>query len=73
VERTRIPATFVVRIGCVNCVRGVGAARGVLYRRVGPDGFVLAAIAPEAQVDHQRFERAVAQAVARLGELEQEG
>jgi DNA-binding XRE family transcriptional regulator len=26
----------------VNCVRGVGAARGVLYGRVGPDSFVLA-------------------------------
>ena len=44
-----------------------------LYRRVAVDAFVLAAIAPEAQVDHRRFDRAVAHATARLNELEEEG
>ena len=53
--------------------RGGRSPWRALYRRVGSDRFVLAAIAPEAQVDHRRFERAVAQAVARLGELEEEG
>ena len=42
-----------------------------LYRRVG-DVFVIAAIGPEAQVDHRRFEKAARLAMARLAELEED-
>jgi phage-related protein len=41
-----------------------------LYQRVGPEVFVVAAIAPEAQVDHRGFARATAAATTRLSELE---
>lgn len=41
-----------------------------LYQRVG-DVFVIAAIGPEAQVDHRRFVKAARRAVARLVELEE--
>lgn len=41
------------------------------YRRVG-DAFVVAAIGPEAEADKRRFDRAVAAAVSRLAELEEE-
>jgi hypothetical protein len=41
-----------------------------LYQRVGPEVFVVAAIAPEAQADHRGFARAIAAATTRLGELE---
>ena len=40
-----------------------------LYRRVD-DAFVVAAIGPEAQEDHRRFEKAARLAMARLAELE---
>jgi hypothetical protein len=40
-----------------------------LYQRLG-GVFVIAAIAPEAQVDHRRFEKAARLAMARLMELE---
>ncbi len=39
-----------------------------LYQRVG-DVFVIAAIAPEAQVNHRRFDKAARLALARLAEL----
>ena len=42
-----------------------------LYRRVG-EVSVIAAIAPEAQVDHRRFEKAARLAPARLEELEED-
>jgi phage-related protein len=41
-----------------------------LYQRVGPEVFVVAAIAPEAQVDHRGFAHATAAATTRLSELE---
>lgn len=41
------------------------------YRRVG-DVLVIAAIGPEAEADKRRFDRAVAAAVTRLAELEEE-
>ena len=41
------------------------------YRRLG-DVFVIAAIGPEAQVDHRRFEKAARLAMARLAELEED-
>jgi hypothetical protein len=37
---------------------------------VGLELFVVAAIAPEAQVDHRGFARAIASATTRLSELE---
>jgi len=43
-----------------------------LYRRVGSDAFVIAAIAPEAQVDRRRFAGAVTTASARLSKVEEE-
>jgi hypothetical protein len=43
-----------------------------LYRRFGPDVFVIAAIAPEAQVDRRGFDRAVTAAVTRLNDLEED-
>jgi hypothetical protein len=43
-----------------------------LYRRLATDTFVLAAIGPEAQVDHRRFERAVRMATARLSTVEED-
>lgn len=49
-----------------------GAGRSpwrALYRRVD-DAFVIAAIGPEAQEDHRRFEKAARLAMARLAELE---
>ncbi len=42
-----------------------------LYQRVG-DVFVIATIAPEAQVDHRRFGKAARLALARLAELEED-
>ncbi|MSV51436.1 MAG: hypothetical protein F2892_04090 [Actinobacteria bacterium] len=42
-----------------------------MYQRVG-DVFVIAAIGPEAQVDHRRFTRASRLAVARIAELEED-
>ena len=48
---------------------GRSAWRG-LYRRVGPDALVIAAIAPEAQVDKRRFDRQVAAAATRLDDIE---
>ena len=42
-----------------------------MYPRVG-DVFVIAAIGPEAQVDHRRFTRASRLAVARIAELEED-
>jgi hypothetical protein len=41
-----------------------------LYRQIG-DRFVIAAIAPEAQVDARRFARACVAAQARLTKLEE--
>jgi hypothetical protein len=40
-----------------------------LYRRIGPDAFVIAAIAPEAKSDRRRFNRAVETAERRLGQV----
>ena len=42
-----------------------------MYQRVG-DVFVIAAIGPEAQVDHRRFAKAARLALARLAELEED-
>ena len=42
-----------------------------MYQRVG-DVFVIAAIGPEAQVDHRRFAKAARLAMARLAELEED-
>ena len=42
-----------------------------LYQRVG-DVFVIAAIGPEAQVDHRRFGKAARNALVRLAELEED-
>lgn len=42
-----------------------------LYQRVG-DTFVIAAIGPEAQADHRRFEKAARLALQRLAELEED-
>lgn len=42
-----------------------------LYQRVG-DVFVIAAVGPEAQVDHRRFEKAARLALTRLAELEED-
>lgn len=42
-----------------------------LYQRIG-DVFVMAAIGPEAQVDHRRFEKAARLALMRLAELEED-
>ncbi len=42
-----------------------------MYQRVG-DVFVIAAIGPEAQVDHRRFAKASRLAMARLAELEED-
>lgn len=42
-----------------------------LYQRVG-DVFVIAAIGPEAQVNHRRFEKAARLALMRLAELEED-
>jgi len=42
-----------------------------LYQQVG-DVFVIAAVAPEAQVDRRRFSRAAGLALARLSELEED-
>jgi hypothetical protein len=41
------------------------------YRQLG-DGFVIAAIGPEAQVDQRNFDRAVRAALARIQALEDE-
>jgi hypothetical protein len=43
-----------------------------LYRRIGPDAFVIAAITPEAQVDQRRFDRQVAVAATRLDDAEED-
>lgn len=42
-----------------------------LYQRVG-NVFVIAAVGPEAQVDHRRFEKAARLALKRLAELEED-
>lgn len=42
----------------------------VLYKRIGPKTFVLAAVVPEAEVDPPGFRRGVRQAQYRLEEVE---
>jgi len=51
--------------------RGGRSPWRALYRRVG-EVFVVAAIAPEAQVDPRGFKRAVAAAEERLAQIEEE-
>jgi hypothetical protein len=43
-----------------------------LYRQIGGE-FIVAAVAPEAQVDARRFAAACRRAEARLAEIEDEG
>ena len=51
--------------------RGGRSPWRAMYQRVG-DLFVIAAIGPEAQVDHRRFAKAARLAMARLAELEED-
>jgi hypothetical protein len=41
-----------------------------IYRRVNPTTFVILAVGPEAQIDSRGFDKAVARAVERFGQLE---
>ena len=41
-----------------------------IYRRATPDTFVIAAVAPEAQIDQRGFDAAVARAVARFEQID---
>lgn len=52
--------------------RGGRSPWRALYRQIG-DEFVIAAIAPEAEVDKRRFAAACRRAEARLAELENAG
>jgi hypothetical protein len=67
----RIPVTCPAPQGCESYARAAAAVPGALYRRVGGDVFVLAAIAPEAEVDRRRFDKAVQVATSRLSGMEE--
>ena len=60
-----------VRIGFASYDHAAAVHLGALYRQVG-DVFVVAAVAPEAQVDSRKFDAACRSAERRLSQIEEE-